>query len=446
MRNFSRFVLSSTLIALCASTLPVLNAAPTARAGAVCPKKGTVQVVASKKFTCKAVGKKLQWDKGVTISKPTAVIPAAPAPTPTPTTPPVEVIDTKWYAWNFRINNAGVLERKGGPLTNWSSEARRSGQSIDPIRQKAFDEVLKYSKSAQSKAGVVNFAFGPNVDSGVQAAYRAYFNSSIKFFESRIPAGTVLNVIVTSEKDDEFTKSALVKFLGDQNQANELFKRSEQFIRPFDTLGKQWSGGGSVSSYGPGKPLLYFGYVCSCFNSEDILMPNVSHEITHYFQFATTPSVRKQNFIGNYPNWVEGKVYIPNSLMEGSANTLGAAILVEHVGWYSDMMDWNVGRYKSNGKIKSIASVEEAVALMKTTKSWNLEPLGLGELNYALGQTIWEFYIATYGMASYLNLFDNIEKYGDIDLALQKTENISESDFYQNAGPYVMKAFNAVTS
>jgi hypothetical protein len=447
MRNKSRLFLAATLIAFLASTLPASQAAPTARAGAICSKKGATQIVESKKFTCSLLGKKLLWDKGVSVPKKAP----APAPSPSSTSVPAEsapqsAIDTKWYPWSFRYNSAGTLERKGGPVVNWSSDARRAGQSIDPIREKAFEEIQKYSKSAASKPGVVNFAFGPNVDSGVETTYRKYFNSSIKFFEARIPAGTVLNVIVTTEKDDEFTKTTLAKFFGNQNQANDFFNRYEPEIRQFSSLGKQWSGGGSVSGYGPGKPLLYFGYVCSCFNSEDILMPNVSHEITHYFQFATTPNVRKQNFVGNYPDWVEGRIYIPNSIMEGSANTLGAAILVQHVGWYSDMMDWNLGRYKSNGKIKTIASADEAVSLMKATKSWNLEPLGLGDLNYSLGQIIWEFYIATYGMESYLNLFDNIEKYGDIETAIMKTENISESDFYQKAAPYVMKAFNAVTS
>lgn len=449
MRIKSRLLLSATLISLMASTLPTSEAAPTARAGAICTKKGESQIVGVKKFTCSLAGKKLLWDKGVVMPK--RVPTPSPSPTPsstseTPEPAPEIAIDTKWYPWSFRFNSAGTLERKGGPITNWSSDARRPGQSIDPIREKAFEEIQKYSKSATSKPGVVNFSFGQNVDSGVEAAYRKYFNSSIKFYESRVPEGTVLNVIVTSEKDDEFTKSALEKFFGSQSQANDFFKRYESDIHQFTSLGKNWSGGGSVSTYGAGKPLLYFGYVCSCFNSEDILMPNVSHEITHYFQFASTPNVKKQNFTGNYPDWVEGKVYIPSSLIEGSANTLGAAILVQHVGWYSDIMDWNLGRYKRNGKIQSISSTDEAVALMKTTKSWNLEPLGLGELHYALGQIIWEFYIATYGMESYLRLFENIEKYGDIELALQKTENISESDFYQKAAPYVMKAFNAVTS
>jgi hypothetical protein len=447
MRNKSHILITATVFALLIGAAHASEASPTARAGAICSKKGSTQVVGMKKFTCTQVGKKLLWNKGVALAIKTPN--PAPSPSQTPTTQPASqpiAVDTKWYGWNFRYNSSGLLERKGGPITAWTTEASRPGQLIDPIREKAFEEIQKYSKAAVSKPGVVNFAFGPNVDSGVEATYRKYFNSSIRFFESRIPAGTVLNVIVTTEKDDEFTKNTLVKFLGDQTQANEFFNRYEPNIRQFNALGKQWSGGGSVSGYGPGKPLLYFGYVCSCFNSEDILMPNVSHEITHYFQMATTPTVKKQNFIGTYPNWVEGKVFIPSSLMEGSANTLGAAVLVQNVGWYSDMMDWNLGRYKNNGKIKSISSTEEAVSLMKATKSWNLEPLGLGELNYSLGQIIWEFYIATYGMESYMNLFDNIEKYGDIEAALLKTENISESDFYQNAAPYVMKAFNAVTA
>lgn len=437
MRKTSRLVITTALLAICASMLPTLNAAPAARAGAVCAKKGAVQVVGSKKFTCKTVGKKLQWDKGVTFSKPAAK---------SPTAAPAEVIDTKWYGWNFRINSAGILERKGGPVTNWSSAAGRTGQSIDPIREKAFEEIQKYSKSAQSKEVTVNFAFGPNMESGAAATYRSYFDSSIKFFASRIPTGTVLNVLVVTEKDDEFTKSSLLKFLGNQGQATEIFERNKPWIHQFDTLGKQSSGGGGVSAFGPGEPLLYFGYVCSCFSSEDLLMYNVAHEITHYFQFATTPNVRKQNFTGNYPNWVEGKVYIPSSLIEGSANTLGSSILVQHVGWYSDMMDWHLGRYKRNGKITSISSAGEAIDLMKATKSWYLEPTGLGDLNYPLGQLIWEFYISKYGMRSYLDLFDNIEKYGEFDIALQKTENISESDFYTSAAPYVMKAFNAVTA
>lgn len=440
----SRILTVSVVLTFAVSTLQLSEAATTARAGATCSKKGAIQIVGTKKFTCTAVGKKLLWNKGVAQTEKPQVATPLVSPSSKPSQP--EVIDTKSYGWSFRISNLGILERKGGPVTNWSSEAKRSGQLLDSVRINAFKEITEYSKVANKGAAQINFAFGPNVEASAEAAYRAYFNASLRFFESRIPTGTKLNVLVVTEKDDAFTEASLNKFIDDPNQARETFQRNKPWIHQFDTLGKQSSGGGSVGSFGPGKPLLYFGYICSCFNSEDLLMYNVGHEMTHYFQFATTPSVRKQNFIGNYPNWVEGRIYIPNSLMEGSANTLGSAILVPYVGWYSDMMDWHLGRYKRAGKVKSIGTLDEAVTLMKATRSWDLESVGLGELNYALGQLIWEYYISKYGMLSYINLFDNIEKYGDIESAIQKTEKISEEDFYRDAAQYVMKAFNAVTS
>lgn len=417
------------------------------KAGLVCSKAGATSISAGKKFTCIKSGKKLVWNKGIEVVKPvtgttpTPISSASPMPSPTPV-----VTDTKWYPWSFRINNNGLLERKGGPISEWSSKPARDGQVIDPVRTKAFQVMLEYGKKAASKSGIVNFAFGPNLDPGVVSAYKTYFEKSIRFFESRIPTNTVLNVLVVSEKDRAFAQSTLINYLGNSQLADETYSRFKGYLDKYEVEGKQFSAGGSVSSYGPGQPLLYVGYLCSCSTAEDIYMPNVSHEITHYFQFATTPNVKKQNFSGNYPNWIEGKVYIPSSLMEGSANTLGSSILVTNVGWYSDLMDWNLGRYKQNGKIRSISSPEEAANLMLATKSWNLEPVGLGDLNYALGQLVWEYYIATYGMDSYLDLFSNIQKYGEFDLALQNTEMISEADFYKNAAPYVMKAFNAVTS
>lgn len=436
-------ILIATVYLGSSMSLPALAAV---KPGTSCKKLGQTSVTSGKKYICIKSGMKLVWDKGVVVKKPRPISTLTPTPSTSLTPNPSPVaLDTKWYPWSFRINNIGILERKGGPLIEWTSNPTREGQSIDEVRIKAFQFMLGYGKKTNSQSGVVNLAFGNNLDPAVIAAYKYYFEKSINFFNSRIPRSTVLNVLVVSEKDRDFAKNTLVKYLGNNQLAEEAYGRFKSYLDNYDTFGKQFSGGGGVGSYGPGQPLQYVGYLCSCSTPEDIYMANISHEITHYFQFATTPNVKKQNFVGNYPNWVEGKVFIPNSLMEGSANTLGSAILVEHVGWYSDLMDWNLGRYKANGKIKSIPNLEEAISLMKATKSWNLEQSGLGDLNYALGQLIWEFYISKYGIESYLDLFENIEKYGEFEIALQNTENISESDFYREAAPYVMKAFNAVT-
>ena len=71
--------------------VPVSAQAATAKAGASCPKAKATQTVGTKKFTCIKSGKKLVWDKGVTVPK--AATPKPTATTaPTPPTPPVVVV------------------------------------------------------------------------------------------------------------------------------------------------------------------------------------------------------------------------------------------------------------------------------------------------------------------------------------------------------------------
>ena len=63
---------SVSVLTLIATLLAPMQAnAAAAKAGASCPKAKATQIVGSKKFTCVKSGKKLVWDKGVTIPKAT---------------------------------------------------------------------------------------------------------------------------------------------------------------------------------------------------------------------------------------------------------------------------------------------------------------------------------------------------------------------------------------
>ena len=62
--------ISVSVLTLIATLLAPMQAnAASAKAGASCPKAKATQIVGSKKFTCVKSGKKLVWDKGVTIPK-----------------------------------------------------------------------------------------------------------------------------------------------------------------------------------------------------------------------------------------------------------------------------------------------------------------------------------------------------------------------------------------
>ena len=64
--------ISVSVLTLIATLLAPMQAnAASAKAGASCPKAKATQIVGSKKFTCVKSGKKLVWDKGVTIPKAT---------------------------------------------------------------------------------------------------------------------------------------------------------------------------------------------------------------------------------------------------------------------------------------------------------------------------------------------------------------------------------------
>ena len=67
-----KVAISVSVLTLIATLLAPMQAnAASAKAGASCPKAKATQIVGSKKFTCVKSGKKLVWDKGVTITKST---------------------------------------------------------------------------------------------------------------------------------------------------------------------------------------------------------------------------------------------------------------------------------------------------------------------------------------------------------------------------------------
>ena len=67
------------------------------KAGATCPKAGKTSVASGKTFTCIKSGKKLLWNKGVVIAKPTTTSPLltpSPSPTPSPANSPISELST----------------------------------------------------------------------------------------------------------------------------------------------------------------------------------------------------------------------------------------------------------------------------------------------------------------------------------------------------------------
>jgi hypothetical protein len=74
--------LGLAIVLLLTLAAPVQAATP--KAGAKCTKAGKTTTVAGKKFTCIKSGRKLIWNEGVAVKKPSPVATPTPSPSPTP--------------------------------------------------------------------------------------------------------------------------------------------------------------------------------------------------------------------------------------------------------------------------------------------------------------------------------------------------------------------------
>ena len=69
------------LAVLLLTTLPISSSSAAVKAGAKCSKAGATSTVSGKKYTCIKSGKKLVWNKGVTVKKTSSII-QGKCPTP----------------------------------------------------------------------------------------------------------------------------------------------------------------------------------------------------------------------------------------------------------------------------------------------------------------------------------------------------------------------------
>jgi len=77
--------------------LPVIPAHSATKVGAKCTQVGIKSVVGNRTFTCIKSGKKLFWNKGLVIVKPTPTPTATPAPTYE--RKDWEIVYLKIYSW-----------------------------------------------------------------------------------------------------------------------------------------------------------------------------------------------------------------------------------------------------------------------------------------------------------------------------------------------------------
>ena len=113
------------------------------KAGSICTKLNKTTVVANKKYTCVKIGKKLQWNKGVTVviakSKPTPAPTSSSSPTPQPTT-------VKPEKPKALTAHEIVVKEVGNFWANWRGKSTSAYVPLKLITQPGFDSDWQKAK------------------------------------------------------------------------------------------------------------------------------------------------------------------------------------------------------------------------------------------------------------------------------------------------------------
>jgi len=121
-----------------------LNAVAAVKAGDTCKKVGTTSTANGKKYTCIKSGKKLVWNKGVTVAlpkpKPMPTPTSTPTPTPTQTPTPIPTIADNFSQFATDISACKLNETrnltggsKGFPLRSTLSSLGKMKIAIIPV-------------------------------------------------------------------------------------------------------------------------------------------------------------------------------------------------------------------------------------------------------------------------------------------------------------------------
>ncbi len=135
----------------------------------------------------------------------------------------------------------------------------------------------------------------------------------------------------------------------------------------------------------------------------------------------------------------------PVHFTEGSANTIGHAWAVQHLGWYSDESDYTIKRYMSGfrggNKMQTEADVFD---MLEKTISWNNPQYS--EMAYPVGQVLWEYIIGTYGFDAYMKFLKNVPVLSSYEENLMAVTGKSKNELYKDAAPYIISTWKRAMS
>ena len=363
-------------------SLSIIPAHSAAKAGAKCTKAGIKSIVGNKTFTCVKSGRKLVWNKGISLGKST--------PTPSPT-----VID--------KYENL-VL------------------RPVDKKWQKIYKTTFQnFLKSESNPKPIINYTLSPTVNKDFAERTIAAYSRGMRLWTNLYKQERPINWVIMSEKDYEWWRVQVPIAEGPQgdlsawNNSTNLFGHCGLSVNAYCGYGV---GRGSGLNY---KAVFYL-VIGSARQSTDMLV--ALHEATHFYQ--------ESFFQGNSNN------VLPCWFIEGQATFFENAI-GPYLGNVTYGRKWQLDRiYAQYPDAKNFTSAQwlSRIQGWKTTNRCTE-----GDMHYAFGMLAFESIHSEYSVEQMHQVLQEMINGYTWSESLVKILGINESTLDEKIANYAVTSF-----
>jgi hypothetical protein len=385
-------------IFLLAPLAPSISATPP-KAGAICKKLEKTQSYKGKTYTCVKSGKKLVWNRGVTIKSaaPMTSITPSPAITPIPTTTPTPT-------------PTPTPSRTSVPAPI---------PTPTPAGVRAALESFKSFPMTKNEPQKLNFHFGPNADKNFSNLMVELSTGTMKLFADHYPDSRPLPVFYGDISDLDWIISEWAKY-GYTNpwEIDDARKRSPGLVVNY------W---GSPQGH---PTLIWTSQQLS--NMPKLIKLNlISHHIVHSIQHRSTK--------GNYH-------FLPSWGSEGGAEFYGAMVNTlitdfDYLTYRKDKISEanrnkgeDLAKYNLSDWINAIKPIDVAQKDSDFSKT--------ASLHYSVGMFLNERLVAEFGHQKVMNWWGGIRDTLDWKVAFRSAFSIDVDSWYKNSAiPYLMQVF-----
>ena len=378
----------STLLVVALFVAPFTYAsAATAKAGATCTKLKATSVVKGKKFTCIKSGKKLVWDKGVSVKPP--VEPVTKSPIVEPVTPQLPV----------------------------ETDAR-----------KAFDAITTIAKSTTIKPIDIKSVASSEVSAASVAEIENRYSFVANFFDAQLPASTPVTLVISTNAEIEWAGSQLSKLNG-----NSFAEWLNFFLSPSlnNPCGPYYSAGSNGKTLD--KRILnnysLFGKSCATqLPADENFKTTIEHEWVH----------NVQNEVSYKPNQLEQNM--PCWFKEGQAVFYGSVLGYRNdYSGYLKVRNWNM----KNGKYRNAQDRTDIFqTLQKLDESYNGFTCGT-DGGYSIGSIAVERMLLLKGHKGILAFMQELKNQTYWQEAFEVVYGIDGDQWLIEAGKEIKKEYSA---